>query len=89
MTQSGKLKLRAGAVWVDPGYRERHEALLVARRVAMSAREVAAELASETGLPFGDILRAVQSAFASLRKSGQIVRGPDRGAYLAAEVGEG
>lgn len=108
VTQSGKLKLRAGAVWVDPDYRERHDALLAqlraaefrriapqralvllaARRVAMSAREVAAELARDADLPFSDLLRATQSAFASLRKSGQIVRGPERGAYLAAEAAE-
>lgn len=108
VTQSGKLKLRAGAVWIDPGYRERHDALLTqlrtaefrriapqralvllaTRRVAMSASEVAAELAEEADLPFDDVLRATQSAFASLRKSGQIVRGPERGAYLAAEVVE-
>lgn len=108
VTRSGKLKLRAGAVWIDPGYRERHEALLAqlraaefrriapqralallaSRRVAMSVREVAAELAPEADLPFNDTLRAVQSAFASLRKNGQIVQGPNRGTYLAAEVAE-
>ena len=54
VTTSGKLKLRAGAVWVDPGYRERHDDLIARLRIA-EFRGVAADriavLLAERGEP--------------------------------------
>ena len=34
VTQSGRLKLREGAVWIDPGYRARHDELIANLRLA-------------------------------------------------------
>ena len=54
VTQSGKLKLRTGAVWVDPSYRSRHDALIARLRVA-EFRRVAPQqilaLLAERGVP--------------------------------------